>query len=66
MSESAGKFNDNIQIFSPEQVDRIFDELKIKPAPPKPQVKPEIKPQPAPEQSVEDILKNNFIDEEPV
>ena len=56
------KFNKDIQLFSPEQVSRIYQELDIAPAKPKP--KPAKPSQPDPAQSVEDILKNNFIEEE--
>ena len=63
MSNIGGKHNDNIQLFSREQISRIFGELKITPALHSP-LKTAAKPQPVPAQSVEDILKNNFIDEE--
>ncbi|MDR1998269.1 MAG: hypothetical protein LBQ83_08110 [Candidatus Margulisbacteria bacterium] len=53
-------------IFSQEQVSKIFDELQLKPQPPNPaEKKPAPAAAPDPRQSVEDILKNHFIEEEP-
>lgn len=71
--DSGNKFNENIQVFSPEQVSRIFDELKIGPLPTTPLKAPKaaskkhtaVPSSAAPEQrSIEDILKSNFIEEE--
>ena len=67
--DASNKFNENIQVFSPEQVSRIFDELKIGSLPQKPLKTPKAALKkhtaaPAPEQSVEDILKSSFIAEE--
>jgi len=66
MLETGNKFNKDTPLFSPDQVSRIFDELKISPNKSnKPTAKPAGQDKPEPTQSVEDILKNNFIEEEP-
>ena len=62
MTGIGNKFNENIQLFSQEQVSKIYKELNIDP--PKSNSKPVKQPQPDQTQSVEDILKSNFIEEE--
>ncbi|MDR2431802.1 MAG: hypothetical protein LBD99_06080 [Candidatus Margulisbacteria bacterium] len=70
MDAASHKFNDNIQLFSQEQLSRIFKELKLKPGavPDKPLRQapvPGAPAAPSAQQSVADILKSNFIAEEP-
>jgi len=62
MLGTGNKFNKDTQLFSPDQVSRIFDELKIAPAKSAPKSTAPAKPDP--NQSVEDLLKNNFIEDD--
>ena len=64
--EAKNKFNEDAQIFTPDQLSKIFNELAIDPQRAS-QVKKTAPSQvvpPDPQQSVEDILSRNFIEDE--
>jgi hypothetical protein len=70
--EVNNKFNTNARLFSKDQLQKILEELDIKPeAAKKPQVKPTVKsatpdaPSRLPQGDVEDILRQNFIEDDP-
>ncbi|GBR76137.1 hypothetical protein NO2_0735 [Candidatus Termititenax persephonae] len=64
--EAKNKFNENAQIFSPDQLSKIFNELDLDPQRVS-QVRKTTPGQiipPSPQQSVEDILRRNFIEDD--
>ena len=64
--EAKNKFNESAQIFTPDQLSKIFNELDLDPQKVS-QVKKTTPAQvvpPDPQQSVEEILSRNFIEDE--
>ena len=64
---NVNKFNANARLFNKDQIDKLLSELDIKTEAPKKKTVVE-KPQPHPERqpqgAVEDILRQNFIEDE--
>lgn len=71
INESNNKFNSNARLFSKDQISKILQELDIKTETPQknvksvPQTKQTNAPTRLPQGDVEDILRQNFIQDDP-